>query len=144
MGALGSEPTSGAGRNRRRLTLAAAGIVLMVGLVGSIIAISSTGPANARQAGQLSARRCSRRGCTVTAALCNGHIHEHVKAAPPTPSTVIPDATATATTAATTARKTVDTPPFATHEPAESPNGTNGTPMNPAGPETPNADPDPS
>ena len=60
------------------------------------------------------------------------------KAAPPAPSTVIPDATAT------TARKTVDTPPFATHEPAESPNGTNGTPMNPAGPETPNADPDPS
>ena len=43
----GSEPTSGAENNRRRFTRATACIVLMVGLVGSIIAISSTGPADA-------------------------------------------------------------------------------------------------
>jgi len=41
----GSESTSVAGRNRRRITLAAACIV--VGLVGSIMAISGTGPADA-------------------------------------------------------------------------------------------------
>ena len=58
----------------RRIVLDGAGVVTNMGRRRRLF----TGAA--REAAQLSARRCSRRGCTVPAELCDiDHVHEHAK-----------------------------------------------------------------
>jgi hypothetical protein len=58
----------------RRVVLDSAGVVTNMGRRRRLF----TGAA--REAAQLSARRCSRRGCTVPAELCDiDHVHEHAK-----------------------------------------------------------------
>ncbi len=61
----------------RRVVLDGVGVVTNMGRRRRLF----TGAA--REAAQLSARRCSRRGCTVPAELCDiDHVHDHAKGGP--------------------------------------------------------------
>ena len=64
----------------RRVVLDGVGVVTNMGRRPRLF----TGAA--REAAQLSARRCSRRGCTVPAELCDiDHVHDHAKGGPTAP-----------------------------------------------------------